>query len=47
MESDSEVLSGLVVKRIRDGRCRYDPLDAKSVQVVSGQPTGATNPALV
>jgi transposase-like protein len=25
MESDSEVLSGLVVKRIRDGRCRYDP----------------------
>lgn len=25
MENDSEVLSGLVVKRIRDGRCRYDP----------------------
>lgn len=25
MENDSEVLSGLVVKRTRDGRCRYDP----------------------
>ena len=25
MESDSEVLSGLVVKRTCDGRCRYDP----------------------
>jgi transposase-like protein len=25
MENDSEVLSGLVVTRIRDGRCRYDP----------------------
>jgi transposase len=25
MENNSEVLSGLVVKRIRDGRCRYDP----------------------
>lgn len=25
MENNSEVLSGLVVRRIRDGRCRYDP----------------------
>lgn len=25
MENDSEVLSGLVLGRIRDGRCRYDP----------------------
>ena len=25
MESNSEVLSGLVLERIRDGRCRYDP----------------------
>jgi transposase len=25
MENDSEVLSGLVVKRICGGRCRYDP----------------------
>lgn len=25
MEHNSEVLSGLVLKRIRDGRCRYDP----------------------
>jgi transposase-like protein len=25
MENDSEVLSGLVLRRIRDGRCRYDP----------------------
>ena len=25
MEKDSEVLSGLVIGRLRDGRCRYDP----------------------
>ena len=25
MENNPEVLSGLVLKRIRDGRCRYDP----------------------
>jgi transposase len=25
MQSNSEVLSGLVVGRMRDGRCRYDP----------------------
>jgi transposase len=25
MENNSEVLSGLVLRRIRDGRCRYDP----------------------
>jgi transposase-like protein len=25
MENNSEVLSGLVLKRIRGGRCRYDP----------------------
>ena len=25
MENDSEVLSGLVLARQRDGRCRYDP----------------------
>ena len=25
MENDSEVLSGLVLGRLRDGRCRYDP----------------------
>jgi hypothetical protein len=25
MENTAEVLSGLVLKRIRDGRCRYDP----------------------
>lgn len=25
VENNSEVLSGMVVKRIRDGRCRYDP----------------------
>jgi hypothetical protein len=25
MENNSEVLSGLVVARRRDGRCRYDP----------------------
>jgi transposase-like protein len=25
MQNDSEVLSGLVLGRLRDGRCRYDP----------------------
>ena len=25
MENNAEVLSGLVLERIRDGRCRYDP----------------------
>ena len=25
MENDSEVLNGLVLARLRDGRCRYDP----------------------
>ena len=25
MDNDSEVLSGLVLGRLRDGRCRYDP----------------------
>lgn len=25
MENNSEILSGLVLGRIRDGRCRYDP----------------------
>jgi transposase-like protein len=25
MENDTEVLSGLVLRRIREGRCHYDP----------------------
>lgn len=45
MENNSEVLSGLVLKRIRDGRCLYDP-QVKQELVKRGLQPGVSVAAL-